>query len=77
MKNTIRSTLALILALLLSLCLFACKNEPAETPYTDGSNAATDGGAIWGYGSSTYTFTQDTIIRHQRTGQNNLFIISN
>ena len=46
MKTTIRSTLALILALLLSLCLFACKNEPAETPDTDGSNAATDGGAI-------------------------------
>ena len=46
MKNTIRSILALILALLLSLCLFACKNEPAETPDTDGSNAATDGGAI-------------------------------
>lgn len=61
MKNTIRSTLALILALLLSLCLFACKNEPAETPDTDGSNAATDGGAIAPEGLwADATYLEDT-----------------
>lgn len=61
MKNTIRSTLALILALLLSLCLFACKNEPAETPDTDGSNAATDGGAIAPEGLwANATYLEDT-----------------
>lgn len=61
MKNTIKSTLALILALLLSLCLFACKNEPAETPDTDGSNAATDGGAITPEGLwANATYLEDT-----------------
>ncbi len=61
MKNTIRSTVALILALLLSLCLFACKNEPAETPDTDGSNAATDGGAIAPEGLwANATYLEDT-----------------
>ena len=61
MKNTIRSTLALILALLLSLCLFACKNEPAETPDTDGSNSATDGGAITPEGLwANATYLEDT-----------------
>ena len=61
MKNTIKSTLALILALLLSLCLFACKNEPAETPATDGSNAATDGGAIAPEGLwANATYLEDT-----------------
>ena len=61
MKNTIKSTLALILALLLSLCLFACKNEPAETPDTDGSNAATDGGAIAPEGLwANATYLEDT-----------------
>ncbi len=61
MKNTIKSTLALILALLLSLCLFACTNEPAETPDTDGSNAATDGGAIAPEGLwANATYLEDT-----------------
>ena len=61
MKNTIKSTVALILALLLSLCLFACKNEPTETPETDGSNAATDGGAIAPEGLwANATYLEDT-----------------
>ena len=61
MKNTIRSTLALLLALLLSLCLFACKNKPAETPDTDGSNAATDGGEITPEGLwANATYLEDT-----------------
>lgn len=61
MKNTIKPTLALILALLLSLCLFACKNEPAETPDTDGSNSATDGGAIAPEGLwANATYLEDT-----------------
>ncbi|MBQ4141568.1 MAG: DUF4430 domain-containing protein [Clostridia bacterium] len=61
MKNTIKSTLALILALLLSLCLFACKNEPAETPDTDGSNAATGGGTIAPEGLwANATYLEDT-----------------
>lgn len=61
MKNTIKSTVALILALLLSLCLFACKNEPTETPDTDGSNAATDGGAIAPEGLwANATYLEDT-----------------
>ena len=45
MKNTIKTTLALIMALAMMFCLFACKNE-AETPDTDGSSAAAEGGTI-------------------------------
>ena len=43
MKNTIKSTLALILALLMTLCLFSCKNGEAETPQTSGVAAENEG----------------------------------
>ena len=44
MKNTIKSTLALILVLLMTLCLFACKQQ-AESPETS-AGTSENGGAI-------------------------------
>ena len=60
MKNTIKSTLALILALLMTLCLFSCKNGEAETPETSGV-AAENAGTIAREGLwETATYLEDT-----------------
>ena len=62
MKNTFRSTLALILALLMTLCLFSCNKEGAETPETSALAGATEGAiakeGLW----STATYLEDTTL---------------
>ncbi len=46
MKKTIKSIIALIIAILMLGCLFACKDEPIETPDGDGSGSSAEGGSI-------------------------------
>ena len=61
MKNTIKSTLALILALLMTLCLFACKNGEVETPQTGDPAASEAEGAITPEGLwKDATYLEDT-----------------
>ena len=59
MKNTIKSTLALILALLMAFCLFSCNKGEAEAPET--TVTASEGGAIAKEGLwANATYLEDT-----------------
>ncbi len=59
MKNTIKSTIALILALLMTFCLFSCKKDETETPeqgesLAEGETIAPEG--LW----ASATYLEDT-----------------
>ena len=60
MKNTFKSTLALILVLLMTLCLFSCKNGETETPETSALAGEAEGAiakeGLW----ATATYLEDT-----------------
>ena len=61
MKNTIKSTLALILALLMTLCLFSCKKDETETPQTPSGAENEAGGTIAPEGLwASATYLKDT-----------------
>ncbi len=61
MKNTIKSTLALILALLMTLCLFSCKKDETETPQTPSGAENEAGGTIAPEGLwASATYLEDT-----------------
>lgn len=61
MKNTIKSTLALILALLMTLCLFSCKKDEPETPQTPSGAENEAGGTIAPEGLwASATYLKDT-----------------
>ena len=61
MKNTIKSTLALILALLMTLCLVSCKKDETETPQTPSGAENEAGGTIAPEGLwASATYLKDT-----------------
>ena len=61
MKNTIKSTLALILALLMTICLFSCKKDETETPQTPSGAENEAGGTIAPEGLwASATYLKDT-----------------